>query len=166
MGRQSYYRILSPLAKQRMDDGQCPNCGKLKSEWKRRTDWTCCSVECTDNYYKEHDKSYSWETVRYEIFKRDGGKCTKCGKIFLIPGITVDFKPDVSKLIADHIIPIELGGGMWDRDNIQTLCIECNKVKTREDMAHIAVHRQRFKKKLSRKDHSGLLNISLLEKWF
>jgi 5-methylcytosine-specific restriction endonuclease McrA len=139
-----------------MQEYKCPNCGKPKSEWKRRTDWTCCSVECTKNYYNEFDKSYSWETFRYiEIFKRDNGTCAKCGKQFLRPGHTSTWKvddgcnmvPDESKLIADHIIPIALDGEMWDTKNIQTLCIECNKIKTKIDAGNIAKHRRRQQKK-------------------
>lgn len=41
-------------------------------------------------------------------------------------------------MIADHIIPIALGGDEWDINNIQTLCIKCNKKKTARDMADIA----------------------------
>lgn len=168
MIRQNYYRELSPIARERVRNHQCPNCGKDKREWMRRVDWTCCSTECTENYYKEHEKSYSWMEFRVQIFKRDDSTCRGCGKRF-----TWGDKPNESELIADHIIPIELGGGMWDRDNIQTLCVDCNKIKTKEDMKHIAVHRQRQKKKLKEmhyqwfpKDAPLLINLSLLEKWF
>ena len=153
--REAYHRVISPIAAQRIKECKCPNCGKSESEWKRRVDWTCCSVECTKNYYKEFDKSYSWETFRYiEIFKRDNGTCAKCGKRFVKDAPTyikeetgITEVPDESKLIADHIIPIALGGEMWDTKNIQTLCIECNKVKTKIDIGNIAKHRRRQQKK-------------------
>ena len=48
---------------------------------------------------------------------------------------------DDSKLIGDHIKPISLGGDEWDMDNVQTLCIDCNKRKTRNDQIKIAVAR-------------------------
>ena len=135
MGRENYHREVSPVAVQRTKEDKCPNCGKPKSEWKRRTDWSCCSVECTSNYYKEFDKSISWEQFRYNIFKRDGGRCAMCGSVHLRwsegAGVMV---PVESELIADHVVPIELGGGMWDTGNVQTLCVSCNKVKTRLDM--------------------------------
>jgi len=35
---------------------------------------------------------------------------------------------------CDHIKPIAIDGEMWDMDNLQTLCIECHKNKTKEDM--------------------------------
>jgi len=150
-----------------MKEDRCPNCGKPKSEWKRRADWTCCSKECTDNYYKEFDKSYSWQDFRIKIFYRDNSVCKMCGKRFVTFGIRLPEVPDESQLIADHIIPIELGGVMWDMGNIQTLCIACNKIKTKEDMAHIAVHRRRIKQWHERTDRRDVLvNLSLLEKWF
>ena len=157
MQREAYFRVISPIAEQRIKDGLCPNCGKPKSEWKRRTDWRCCSVECTDNYYKEFDKSYSWETFRYEIFKRDDSTCKMCGKRytlfrqFIPDGKTVEI-PDESNLIADHILPIVLGGEMWEKDNIETLCVDCNKIKTKADMVNIAKHRKRIKKWHERTD--------------
>jgi len=168
--RQAYYRELSDIAKQRLKENRCPNCGKHKDEWIRRKDWTCCSIECTENYYKEHDKSYSWQDFRIKIFYRDNSTCKICNKRFVKKGIILPEVPNESQLIADHIIPIELNGEMWDINNIQTLCIDCNKIKTKEDMGHIAVHRQRFKKKFNelfgQKDKLQMFNISSLEKWF
>ena len=52
---------------------------------------------------------------------------------------------DGGKLIADHIEPIALGGDEWDENNIQTLCIKCNKIKTKEDAKKIAIERKREK---------------------
>lgn len=46
--------------------------------------------------------------VKLEVWKRDGGKCTKCG-------ITED-------LHFDHIIPWSKGGSSTSVDNIQLLC--------------------------------------------
>lgn len=38
-------------------------------------------------------------------------------------------------LQVDHIVAIVNGGEMWDEKNLQTLCGECHKEKTKEDMA-------------------------------
>jgi 5-methylcytosine-specific restriction endonuclease McrA len=44
--------------------------------------------------------------------------------------------------VADHIKPIALGGDEWDLNNLQSLCIFCNKVKTRGDSKNIAKERR------------------------
>lgn len=48
-------------------------------------------------------------------------------------------------LIADHIVPIALGGPQWDINNIQTLCLDCNRTKTAHDAADIAAVRAQDK---------------------
>jgi len=137
--REAYRQIFSDIAEKRIHNNECPNCGKPKSEWTRRTDWRCCSVECTKQFWKDHDKSWSWVQFRYEVFKRDNFTCAICGKRKTIFS-KFDNKeyPDDSKLIADHIKPLARGGAMWGMDNLQTLCIDCNKFKTAKDMKDIA----------------------------
>jgi len=34
---------------------------------------------------------------------------------------------------ADHIVPIEQGGKVWDRTNLQGLCAPCHSTKTRQE---------------------------------
>ncbi|MFH1888245.1 MAG: HNH endonuclease signature motif containing protein, partial [Pseudomonadota bacterium] len=46
--------------------------------------------------------------VKVEVWKRDGGKCTKCGS-------TAD-------LHFDHIIPWSKGGSSVTAENVQLLC--------------------------------------------
>ena len=40
-------------------------------------------------------------------------------------------------LTADHIVPVAEGGAVFDEANLQILCVECNRIKTREDQAQI-----------------------------
>ena len=54
------------------------------------------------------------QAVRRLVFRRDGGRCVKCGRT----------KP----LEFDHIIPLALGGASTV-DNIQVLCTDCNREK-------------------------------------
>lgn len=54
------------------------------------------------------------EAVRHEVWRRDQGKCTRCGG-----RIRLEF---------DHIIPIALGGSSTVR-NLQLLCRDCNRSK-------------------------------------
>lgn len=55
------------------------------------------------------------EEVRFSVWRRDGGKCVKCGS--------------KRKLEFDHIIPVSKGGGNTER-NIQILCEHCNREKS------------------------------------
>ena len=147
--REVYKRIFSPIAKQRIREYKCPNCGKPKSEWKRRTDWRCCSVECTKEFWAEHVEIQDWGVTRAMVFKRDNYTCAMCNKRFVY---VLTFPPyegqEVAKkemLVADHITPIAVGGNEWDMNNIQTLCIDCNKIKTAKDMKLIAEARKEQK---------------------
>jgi len=155
--------ILPQEAKDRIAREECPACGKHKSKWDRRKDWTCCSSKCTDIYWGTIVFSRSWPELRLKCFERDGHKCVKCGvqptwkqmrdyepthdpelvvseSTGQYNGKTVTFVHhiDDSALIADHIHAIALGGEEWDIANLQTLCIDCNKIKTAEDAGKIA----------------------------
>ena len=55
------------------------------------------------------------EEVQHEVWRRDSGKCVKCGS--------------QEKLEFDHIIPVSKGGSNTAR-NIQILCEKCNREKS------------------------------------
>ncbi len=55
------------------------------------------------------------EKVRIEVWRRDGGKCARCGSR--------------EKLEYDHIVPISKGGSNTAR-NIELLCESCNRSKS------------------------------------
>ncbi len=55
------------------------------------------------------------EAVRMFVWRRDGGKCVKCGS--------------KENLEFDHIIPVSKGGSNTER-NIQILCEHCNREKS------------------------------------
>jgi hypothetical protein len=67
----------------------------------------------------ESDNSYSRpripENVRVEVWRRDGGKCARCGSR--------------EKLEYDHIVPISKGGSNTAR-NIELLCENHNRSKS------------------------------------
>lgn len=50
------------------------------------------------------------------------------------------------EFIADHIIPIALGGDEFDLDNVQLLCEVCNKKKTAKDQQAIGKKRKLIKR--------------------
>ena len=56
--------------------------------------------------------SRKWERIRVQIFRRDGYRCTKCGK----PG----------RLECHHIVDLEHGGEEWALSNLATLCRSCH----------------------------------------
>ena len=55
------------------------------------------------------------EDVKFEVWRRDGGKCVICGS--------------QKNLEFDHIIPFSKGGSSTAR-NLQLLCQECNRKKS------------------------------------
>lgn len=145
--RESHRLVIPELAQKRIKEGRCPTCDKPKSEWTRRTDWNCCSNECTTKFM-ENDYIFGWTGLRAKCFQRDKGICQMCGEVITHNMVYV----------ADHIIPIALGGPQWDINNVQTLCVRCNKIKTKEDAAKIAKQRLIEKKQ---KINTNLINFKV-----
>jgi len=133
----------------RIKNSCCPVCNKHKRDWNRRADWTCCCTDCTEKYSKT--VIYGWSQLKLKVFERDNHVCVKCGKT---GGKMGKWQNNDKGLVADHIIPIALGGEQWDINNIQSLCIDCDKIKTKQDQADIG--RLRRKEKLESKGQSFL----------
>lgn len=138
-------RELSEQQRKWLDSNCCPACGLSRSEFKRRKDWTCCSTKCSEEYQKCFR---IWQYWKEKAFERDKYSCVKCGEKPIKKDYDKDV-PDTSRLIADHIIPIAIGGEEYELENVQTLCIKCNKIKTKEDMKTIALYRKRNKSQLN-----------------
>ena len=64
--------------------------------------------------YEDPPSRHISQTIKDQVWKRDGGKCVKCGSN--------------EKLEYDHIIPIVRGGKSTYR-NLQLLCESCNRSK-------------------------------------
>ena len=122
------------------DGVHCIICGKELP--KRRRSY--CSDECFDSWYKAKIKIKDWNYVRKKAMERDNYACVKCGLKPMTKsyeGIILDkeiLEPDESQLVIDHKIPIAIGGKEFDLDNLQTLCLKCNKIKTKIDQKNIA----------------------------
>ena len=69
------------------------------------------------------------DKIRPRIFKRDAFLC----QIHLARGLEVPVElSGHNHGVCDHIVPLEEGG--TDRDsNLQTICQECDKIKTQEE---------------------------------
>ena len=63
--------------------------------------------------------AWEWQELRIKALERDDYKCVK------------DNKPTVD---VDHIMPLCLGGENR-LSNLQSLCKECHKIKTKEDIS-------------------------------
>ena len=155
---------LSDIPSKRNNEGLliCLNCDKLLP--KRRAKY--CSDECSYDWGAKHNQNL----MRSKFIKKTKGICNHCKKQPLkqenkpyhintavayeeyktLFDIIRDegenfFVLDEAKLIIDNKIPIAIGGGEFDEDNLQILCWKCNKIKTRKDHAEIAEAR-RFEK--------------------
>lgn len=151
---------LSDIERKRNNDGLviCLNCDK--SLPKRRQKY--CSDECSYEWATKH----SHQLMRSKLIKKCKGKCKICNKIPIKKenryiGLTDEewqeirlYAPiielnseyaillDDTQLILDHRIPIALGGAEFDEANLQILCCDCNKIKTRKDHVEIAKARR------------------------
>jgi len=93
----------------------------------------------------------SWNSLREKVLERDRYTCVKCGH----KGKDEKGVIQRQELIADHIEPVALGGDEWDINNIQTLCLKCNKIKTKKDHKKIAQLRKTEKVMVS-----GQINLT------
>ena len=116
----------------------------------RRRNW--CSDECVHQYKMAHD----WTYVCRQVKKRDKAVCKECnldtaslrlslrkmartqGKEAMLIEATKygipAYRASGKRLWdADHIVPVAEGGSS-DLSNIQTLCIRCHKIKTKEQL--------------------------------
>lgn len=164
--RQGFKTVFHEPFHSRIKRGLCPMCAKPKHQWERRKDWKCCSTECTAKWHKYGYTSYTWQGVRDQALKRDNFTCVWCGDNRLTVEVKTKFKQPtntedylagkagkiiykdcyytntVNNLIGDHIKPIALGGDEFDLNNVQTLCLACNKIKTANDARDIAIARR------------------------
>lgn len=125
--RKGWLRDYPPEAQEKIKNKICPACNKPN---KRNA--ICCSRECSIRFFDEEFAVKDWKELRMKAIKRDDYTCRKCGKR----------DRNTSALVGDHIVPIAIGGEEFDIDNVQTLCIDCDKKKTKIDMFVIAQRRR------------------------
>lgn len=89
-----------------------------------------CSGDCESKFYHKHVKI--WSQLRLKIFHRDKMLCQECGiKVHLENSY---YFPIENRAECDHIIPVSLGGSMWNENNLRTLCHKCHAKKTAQDV--------------------------------
>lgn len=77
---------------------------------------------CVEEWRLRRDATF----LRRVVYARDGGVCAACGKQTVV-GVKANAAGHLWR--ADHVVPIFLGGS-GALTNVQTLCIDCDKVKT------------------------------------
>ncbi len=68
------------------------------------------------------NRNHTWRYVRTDVLRRDKYRCGICEKRFRR-----------SELDVDHIIPVQMGGSLFDKTNLRTLCRECHRSKSKLD---------------------------------
>ena len=104
------------------------HCGKPPTPPRRKY----CSDSCTGDWYR---KTIFVNQHRDEFLSKSGGKCEMCGKV----------ESDKYKLEMDHIIALIFGGHPWDERNLQGLCYNCHKIKSKSDMGILAYWKRECK---------------------
>ena len=151
--RNSIYEIKKPYDKY----GVCSWCGKKLASGR----WKWCRDDkdqkkygkCVSEYLA-HKGYYKDEVARRNKEKYGRLSCDIC-KIAIKD---MDMPVGDTRYIYDHIQPIALGGSPTDVNNIQIICVKCDKIKTRNDIKEIAKHRNIFKEEKIRVKKEERLN--------
>ncbi len=140
----------------RNDRGEkCQKCGNTKEIFDKRQKKT--KTKTYIDYLKEHPELI--ELKRKELMDKAENyykKAQMLGEIKDYSEEDYDIRPDVPYEIikgddkwlsfeVDHIIAVAFGGDFWDEENLQVLCSECHKEKTKKDAKKIAELRKKEK---------------------
>lgn len=137
-------------------EGLCRWCGLDVKRFSTRRR-TFCSDECVEEHLIRSDPG----EARKRVYKREKGRCQKCGldcsrwfatfkrainnvkwelreqkakeyfELFGVPYVP-DWKHRSTFWDVDHIVEVVNGGGCCGLDNLQLLCIPCHRAKTVE----------------------------------
>ena len=134
-----------------------PHCLVCLLEHEARRNSPFCSEKCAASYGAAASQAYG----RRQIYDRDHGVCATCGfdahELFRVISALPTSAERMQVLMqthystssdrvarmlrcpkegdfweADHILPVEEGGGECDLLNLQTLCVPCHAAKTRK----------------------------------
>jgi len=116
----------------------------------------CCKPPCSAEYWSKQRPTIS--EMRRLVRDEQNGKCAHCKKELH------EFNANeclhiIHPYILDHIRPIAMQGDQWARENLQVLCIRCNRIKTARDMGAIARWKRYHLRGLARpEDNSWLMH--------
>ncbi len=99
-----------------------PNCKQLCQKFKNGNWRKYCDLH--DGYSMLRERY--WSYFRTRILLRDNHTCKKCG--------------NRENLEVDHIIAIVNGGDQWNENNLQVLCNNCHKEKTKLDLKRKTIY--------------------------
>lgn len=128
---------------------------------RRRRQW--CSQTCVDEYLIRSQP----REVHHRVYARDHGVCSQCGiDTVLLRRLLREFEVRMREIDsewrkrrraalgpwaaktgkvfweADHIVPVNEGGGCCGLDNYRTLCVRCHKAETAALAARRALRRK------------------------
>ena len=98
----------------------CNNCRKIKG-----LSCNCVPKESHQGFKKTNYNLYNsrqWRTFSHQL-RKDEPICRICNK----EGRTTPCE------MVDHIKPINKGGSIWDKSNLQPLCNKCHAKKSGKD---------------------------------
>lgn len=97
----------------------CPVCGKEKFEFEKYRR-VYCSKKCEERY---SECFLFWQSFRDKFLDEHGLFCDKCKK-----------HGEYGEFQVDHIRAIINGGEEFNKNNLQVLCLNCHKKKTKVDL--------------------------------
>ena len=70
-----------------------------------------------------HYSQVAWRRVRKAVLARDDHQCVLCA---------AQGRVEAARAV-DHVTPLFQGGAALDPENLQSLCLECHRIKTAEE---------------------------------
>lgn len=113
---------------------QCYRCDEVKplhnflKNANYQTGYSRLCLACNNDIrkgYRDHRNKSSRDYTRWEVFEDDHFTCYLCEDVLLDTTPSSDSK----SLSIDHVIPISKGG-LDERSNVRTACLECNRKKS------------------------------------
>ena len=108
-----------------LDNKKCW-CGKERKDFEKYQVTYCCKAH-NDEWWIKTD----YVNTHKSKFLKTTKECAYCG-------LEAKHSWNSSNMEMDHIIAIVLGGHPWHHDNLQALCSECHKIKTKSDVGILA----------------------------